>query len=234
MHFTEGRQSTKFAKVCWKKLSSILMPLTMIIISFLCFWLVLRVLLNTEYPILPVPSQNMCIARSYCDSWRDLFAPTLHVGDLIIVQGVDASSVKVSYPNSDVVVFHAPKQDPSQEDWFIITRVVAREESNGIIYFRTKSDGEGLHTWPQMPDVSETDLWFNDYRGENYTQHGMISEKVLIGKVIMRIPLLGHIALFIQDSSFSILVIVFVIIALTIIGFVIPTFKTREVKAEQT
>ena len=126
------------------------------------------------------------------------FERTLHVGDLIIVQGVNAMSVRVAYPNSDILVFHFPKQNSYQKDELVITRVIAKEERDGITYFRTKGDGQGVHKWPEILNVSECDTWY-DYR-ENYTWHGMISEKLLVGKVVFRIPWVGHIALFMQNS----------------------------------
>jgi hypothetical protein len=230
MYFKSRRlHLDKFAKGQGKRFQDALILLTVIAIGVLCFWLVLRVLLNTEHPILPVSSEDMCTLRP-CNCWRDVFAPTLHVGDLIVVQGVSAKDVKVSYPNSDIVVFYAPKQDSQQVDWLIITRVMASEEKDGIIYFKTKSDGKGLHIWPEIPDASESDLWYNDYRGENYTWGGMISERLLVGKVILRIPWVGHIMLFMYSPFLGTSVIIFLLIALIIIKFVIPAFTCKEVE----
>ena len=89
------------------------------------------------------------------------FERTLHVGDLIIVQGVNAMSVRVAYPNSDILVFHFPKQDSYQKDELAITRVIAKEERDGITYFRTKGDGQGFHKWSEIPDASECDTWYD-------------------------------------------------------------------------
>jgi hypothetical protein len=96
--------------------------------------------------------------------------------------------------------------------------VVAKEEKSGMVYFRTKGDGVGSHTWPQMPSVSECDQWC-DYR-ENYTLNGKISEKLLVDKVVFRIPWIGYIALFVQNPS-GILVIVVLIIIILIAKFAI-------------
>jgi hypothetical protein len=49
-----------------------------------------------------------------------------------------------------------------------------KEERDGVIYFRTKSDGAGTAKWPEEAGVKQCDRWF-DYR-ENYTWNGMISE----------------------------------------------------------
>ena len=170
-----------------KKILNVLVLLAVIAIGFLGFWFASKIILNTEYPILPVSSSNMCVFQLNCDGLMHPFERTLHVGDLIIVQGVNAMNVRVAYPNSDILVFHFPKQDSYQKDKLAITRVIAKEERNGITYFRTKGDGQGFHKWSEIPDVSECDTWY-DYR-ENYTWHGMISEKLLVGKVVFRIPL---------------------------------------------
>ena len=64
---------------------------------------------------------------------------------------------------------------------------------------------KGFHKWPEILNVSECD----DYR-ENYTWHDMISEKLLVGTVVFRIPLgWAHCAFYaelfwnIHNSSFN-------------------------------
>ena len=213
-----------------KKFLTTLVLLMLVVIGFLGFWFALRIILSTECPLLPVRSGNMCTLQFPCDGLRHPFKPTLHVGDLIIVRGVDAGSVEVAYPSSDVVVFHVPKQNSYQEDEPIITRVVAKEERDGIVYFRTKSDGEGTHIWPEIPDMSECDRWY-DHR-ENYTRNGMISEKLLIGKVILRIPWVGRIALFVSKSS-GIFIIVILMVILVIVKFAIPAFSSEKAEVRQ-
>jgi hypothetical protein len=152
------------------------------------------------------------------------------VGDLIIVQGVNCSTVRVAYSNSDILVFHFPKSDSFDSGGLVITKVVAKEERNGIVYFRTKGDGVGVHMWPEIPSVSECDTWY-DYR-ENYTWHGMISEKLLVGKVVFRIPWVGHIALFMQNSSGIFIIVVLIIIIVLIVEFVIPKFTGKKAETK--
>jgi hypothetical protein len=200
-----------------------------IAIGALGFWFASKAILNTEYPIVPVSSGNMCVFQLNCDGLAHPFERTLQAGDLIIVQGVNAISVKVAYPNSDILVFHFPKQDSYQKDELIITRVIAKEERNGITYFRTKGDGQGFHKWPEMPDASECDTWY-DYR-ENYTLNGMISEKLLVGKVVFRIPWVGYTVLFMQNFS-GIFIIVILIIVILIAEFAIPTFARKKAETE--
>jgi len=85
---------------------------------------------------------------------------------------------------------------------------------------------KGFHKWPEILNVSECD----DYR-ENYTWHDMISEKLLVGTVVFRIPWVGHIALFMQNSS-GIFIIVVLIIIILIVEFAIPTSASKKAKAE--
>jgi len=230
MQFLSQKSSLqKLVKNHGRKLLNAFVLLAVIAIGFLSSWFASKAILNTEYPILPVSSSNMCVFQSNCDGLAHSFEPTLHVGDLIILQGVNAMSVRVAYPNSDILVFHFPKSDSSDTGGLVITRVVAKEERNGMIYFRTKGDGVGAHTWPEMPSVSECDQWY-DYR-ENYTWNGMISENLLVGKVVFRIPWIGYIALFVQNPS-GILVIVVLIIIILIAKFAIPTSKSKKVKPE--
>ena len=207
-----------------KKILKVLILSTAIAIGFLGFWFASKIILNTEYPILPVSSSNMCVFQLNSDGLMYPFERTLHVGDLIIVQGVNAMNVIAAYPNSDILVFHFPKQDSYQKDELAITRLIAKEERNGITYFRTKGDGQGFPKWPEIPDVSECDTW-GDYR-ENYTWNGMISEKLLVGKVVFRIPWIGYIALFVQNPS-GILVMVVIIIIILIASLLFSHLKAK-------
>ena len=233
MHFQPQKAVLpKFLRIHFKRLLRALVLLAVIVIGFLGFWFVLRVTLNTEYPILPVSTADMCTVQPLSDCWKHPFAPTLHIGDLLIVQGIDANSVNFQYPNSDIIVFHAPKQDFYGEERLIITRVVDKWEENGIIYFRTKSDGSGSDRWPEMPEASKCDYW-NDCRGKNYTLNGMISDKLLVSKVVLRIPWLGHLALFMFNSPLIFIIVVLMIIIL-IVEFAIPTFTSKKAKTRPT
>ncbi|MCL6578746.1 MAG: hypothetical protein K6T73_05085 [Candidatus Bathyarchaeota archaeon] len=212
-----------------KRLLKIVILLTVLAVGLFGFWFILRFALNTEYPLLLVSSSDMCTVQVSCDGFTHPFEHTLHRGDLIVVQGVDAENVNSEYPNSDVVVFHTPQQNPSQESVLVITRSVAKTEVDGIIYFQTKSDGKGTHKWPEPLGEREYDNWY-DYR-ENYTLNGMISEKLLVGKVIFRIPWIGHLVFFVSSYS-GMLTVIFLIIVLIIFKFGIPKLKNK--KTENT
>ena len=195
----------KFLKVYVRGLLRVLVLATVIISGA---WLILRTELNTEESVIPVCNADMCTAQPQCSGFWDVFQPTLHVGDLVLVRGVKASAVNAAYPDSDVLVFHAAEQD-LQGSEPVITRVVEKEEQNGTTYFRTKADGEGTHKWPEKPDMFECDQW---YGGQgNYTLNGMVSEKLLVGRVVFRIPWVGHLTILVGSSA---LLVVIVLVAL--------------------
>lgn len=214
-----------------KALKNIFVFLIVIAVGLLGFWFSLRIILGTEYPLFPVSSSNMCLRQPDCNGFTHSFEPTLHIGDLIMIQGVDARNISVAYPNSDILVFYYPKQDSTQNDGLAITRVIAAEEKNGTMYFRTKSDGTGTHRWPEMPEVSECDSW-HDPRA-NYTLDGMISEKLLVGKVIFRIPWFGYFALLMSNPLGILVVIAFIVIIVLTLKFCIPKFTKKKVVTEQ-
>ena len=178
------------------------------------FWYSLQLVLNTQYPALAVASGSMCmLPGSDCDGWSHPFERTLHVGDLILVQGVDAKGIKAEpYPDGDIIVFHRP----SLTDDRIVHRAIRKETYNGKIYFRTQGDGNG------SPDY---------HYGEG-TWNGMVSQDLVIGKVILRIPWIGHLSLFMQESSGTIIIITLIIVII-IVEFVIPAFTSKEAQTEQ-
>jgi hypothetical protein len=226
MQLSSNRPSLKrFVEANRRKLLLGLAFLAIIGIGLLASWFALKALLNTEYPALPVSSSGMTVFQSDLDSFAFPFEPTLHVGDLIVVQGVDASNVGFEYPYSDILVFHFPQSDSYQSGSLVVARVVAKEERNGIVYFRTKGDGLGVDVWPEVPTVSECDQW-HDYR-ENYTWNGMISEKLLVGKVVFRVPWIGYFVLFVQTTS-GMLVVFVVTAAIVIVSMIF--WKRRHVE----
>jgi len=183
------------------------------------FWYGSQVVLNTPYPALAVVSGSMCIPYgSECDGWISLNHPfdrTLHKGDLIIVQGINPQELNINYPDSDIIVFH----EPNDPDDLIVHRIVAVDEINGTLYFRTKGDGNSRIKWPDAPSPSEYDPWETD---------GVpgIREDLVVGKVIMRIPWLGHVVVFMRNSI-GLPIVVALIIIIVILEFVLPLLKKR-------
>jgi signal peptidase I len=188
-------------------------------------WFGSQIVLGTPYPALAVASGSMCEMQpdfgNGCDGWSHPFGRTLHTGDLIIVEAVDPKTINTgTQPAGDIIVFHRPNSDE-----LIVHRATAKMTMNGLVYFRTKGDWSGSNGTP--------DSWPDDYRGANYSSGGWISEKLVVGKVIMRIPWIGHLALFMRDSS-AIYIIVAVIIVLIIVEFALPNSKTGKTEPEAT
>jgi hypothetical protein len=178
------------------------------------FWFGSQIVLNTQDPALVVVSSSMCIPQDgQCDGWTHPFARTLHIGDLIVVQGVNPADLNADYPNSDIIVFHNPLY-PAE---LIVHRMVSRLEINGTLFFRTKGDGNG-NKWPETPE-SGMDVWGGDY------PYG-VPQSLVVGRVIMRVPWVGHIVFFMRDS-FGVPLVIVVIVLLIIVEFVVPWLRRK-------
>jgi len=93
-------------------------------------------------------------------------APTLEGGDIIFVRRIK-SALEIwaaPYPDGDIIVFHKP----DDLDTLIAHRAINETTENGTTYFKTKGDGS-------------TNA---DFFAGNETWNGMISEKLVVGKVI--------------------------------------------------
>lgn len=192
----------------------------LIVLVIFGFWYGSQVVLNTPYPALAVVTGSMCIPYDGgCDGRFHPFARTLHVGDLIIVQGVNPADLNADYPNSDIIVFH----EPSDPDELIVHRIVTKEERDGVLYFYTKGDGNGVNKWPSTPTSSEYDPW-NKGQG--------VPEDLVVGKVVMRIPWLGHVVLFMRNSI-GLPIVIALIIILVIVEFIVPLLRGKKPPEQQ-
>lgn len=170
------------------------------------FWYGSQLVLNTQYPALAVASGSMCkVQHMYCDGWSHPFSRTLHVGDLIIVQGVDPKEIKAaSEPDGDIIVFHQPLGGNE----LIVHRAIEKEiRADGEIYFTTKGDGNS--------------------RADSVPVQG----NQVVGKVVLRIPWIGHVALFLHNSS-GIFIIIILIVILVIVEFVFPIFSSEKAEVD--
>lgn len=79
---------------------------------------VLRIALASESPLMVVSSGSMI--------------PTLNVGDIIIVRGVDPHTVTVG----TIIIFHSP----NEYDLPIVHRVIAIQNDGSNVFFETKGD----------------------------------------------------------------------------------------------
>jgi signal peptidase I len=183
-----------------------------IIVVVFGFWYGSQLVLNTPYPALAVVSGSMCIPYDgACDGWSHPFTRTLHIGDLILVQGVNPADLNANYPNSDIIVFHRP----GNPDELIVHRIAAEEVINGTYYFYTKGDGNPTDKWPNPISQSEYDPW------------GAVSQDQVVGKVVMRIPWLGQVVLFMRNSL-GLPIVIALIIILVIVEFVAPVLKGKK------
>jgi hypothetical protein len=206
----------------------------LIIIVIFGLWYGSQAVLNTKIPpVLAVISGSMCIPYDgACDGWTHPFDRTLHVGDLIIIQGVDPKTLNTDYPyNSDIIVFHRPDLPADDPNSKIVHRIVSTAEVNGILYFYTKGDGNPVYNWPNTPEP--TDYWRPSSTDPSSTYEGAISQDYVYGKVIMRIPWIGWVAVKMSDlvagnNSLIFPLIVVLIILIIIIEFVAPLLKSRK------
>jgi signal peptidase I len=177
----------------------------------LAFWLGSQAVLNTGYPALAVKSGSMCTLQDgACDGWSHPFTQTLHIGDLIIIQGVDPAELNANYPNSDIIVYH----NPTDPDELIVHRIVNETDINGTLYFSTEGDGNGAKKWPDQPDL--VDVW------------SPVSQDLVVGNVVMRVPWVGHLVLFMRDSPYGVPVIIVLAVLLVIAEFVMPEIRHKK------
>ncbi len=193
--------------------------IAVIVAIVLGFFVGLRFALGTDVPVRVVESGSMCVPYDgFCDGWSHTFAQTLHVGDIIIIQGIDPKDISTNYPSSDIIVYQRP-DNPSATP--VVHRVVASYEVDGILYFQTKGDGNG-EPWPTVPSPDEYDsnqLW--------HTGQG-VPQDLVIGKVVMRIPWFGHITLFLQKNQWGLPLVIALIVVLLVVEFVLPMVRGKK------
>ncbi len=209
----EGIALTETSKRLWKnEYFQTGVVIGLIVLIVFGFWYGSQIALNTPYPALAVVTGSMCSPYDgACEGVTDIFERTLHVGDLIIVQGVDPEDLNAEYPNSDIIVFHRP----NNPDELIVHRIAAEKVIDGKLYFNTKGDGNPINKWPNPISETEYDPW------------GLVSADQVVGKVVFRITYLGHVVLFMRNSLGLPLVIALIIL-LVAIEFVLPLYRKRK------
>jgi len=101
----------------------VIMPLLIALILVAVFWISLRVVLRTEYPLHAVTSTSM--------------EPTLQVGDLLVVQGIpNPCEINADPKVGDIIVFREPT-NPSR---FIVHRAIRKVNKADHCFFVTKGD----------------------------------------------------------------------------------------------
>jgi signal peptidase I len=191
--------ATQRNKQLWKnEYFRTIVTILLVVAVVLGFWYGLRWGLNTDYPVLAVASGSMSFPKGTPDpGWASPFSRTLHTSDLIIVEGVSpedvyAAPLNESGRSGDILVFRAIGSDQ-----LIVHRAVGETVVNGQIFFITQGDNN-IGPGPYSPTPAEN----------------------VIGKVVMRVPWLGYIALDMRNST-GILLIVILIIVLIVVEAVI-------------
>jgi len=190
------------AKKIWKKESvKIIIAAALVVTAGLGFFYIMQLALNTQTPFLILESNSMCISKDgNCEGWNHPFDETLHLGDLLIIQGVNPRDLNSNYPNSDIIVF----KDQTSGN-FIVHRIISEQIIDNTNYFKTKGDGAGPIVWPNIPN------YFDDIP----TSLGVPQDQVL-GRVAIRIPWVGGIALFLKNNPWSIIVIIALVLLLAV------------------
>jgi hypothetical protein len=197
--------------------------IALMIVIVVGFFFGSQVFLNTSNPVVTVESGSMCIPYDgACDGWGHPFDRTLHVGDILIIQGLkNPDDYNANYPNSDIIVY----QDKAN-DRMIVHRIVAEHVVNGTLYFYTKGDGNSPgYLWPTIPP---------SYKYDTFTGVNGVSSDLVVGKVVARIPWIGHITLFMdpKDNPYGRPIVIGIIALLVIVEFVLPLAKKKS-KPEQ-
>ncbi len=214
---------TDFKKLFNNEYVKTTLAVALIVAIVLGFFFGLGLALGTAVPIRVVESGSMCTDAYGCDGWSHPFDQTLHVGDIIIIQGVKPEDLNVNYPNSDIIVYQNPNLRGNPEATPIVHRIVVRYEVNGTYYFQTKGDGNGVH-WPVTPSSSEYDSHVLWNTGEG------VPQDLVLGKVVMRIPFFGYITLFMKGNSWALPLVIMLIMLLIVVEFVIPAARARKKK----
>ena len=157
--------------------------LAFVLIKFIVYP-VLGLVLSTSHPVVAVVSGSMEHNGMDFEQWweknNDWYLENgidkaafgqfslkngFNKGDIMILVGKDAGNIKMG----DVLVFINGGKDP------IIHRVVKKADKDGMIHFQTKGDNNGDSIKTQQLDETN------------------IAENEIIGKAVLRVPLLGYI-----------------------------------------
>jgi len=137
----------------------IALTLVLIFIAVQGGWFILKTAMKTEVPVAYVPSRSM--------------EPTLAVGDLVIIKGINPTEIT----SGTIIVFYVPNHY-GEDAYRIVHRVVKVVQLEQGLGFETKGDNN---------PVSDFFRW--QYIPESY----------VIGKIIYRIPYIGYLALKIRE-----------------------------------
>lgn len=211
------------SKIVHNEYFKTVLTIVLIVVVIFGFFFSLQFILNVDVPVRVVESGSMCVPYGGgCGGWSDIFEPTLHVGDIIVIQGVNPEDINANYPYSDIIVYQKPT-NPS--DTPIVHRVVEKYQVNGVWYFQTKGDGNCVK-WPNAVSSGDYDSNYIWHTGEG------VCEDLVLGIVVMRIPWFGHFTLFMHDNIWVLPVFIGVVIAIFLLELFLPVVKSKRKQPE--
>jgi signal peptidase I len=212
---------TDYRKVLQSNYAKTAVSVGLVVAIALGFFFGLGLALGTSVPLRVVSSGSMCTSEFGCDGWSQPFTPTLHRGDIIVIQAVKPEDLNADYPNSDIIIYQNPDLRGNPEATPIVHRIVAKyQDSNGTWHFQTKGDGNGSH-WPQIPTANEYDSHIIWTSGEG------VPQDLVYGKVVMRIPTVGLIALFMQENAWALPLVIGLTVLFIALEFYLPVANHR-------
>jgi hypothetical protein len=171
-----------------------------------------------------VPSGSMCIPSDK-NGWIHPFDRTLMEGDILIILPVNPNDLNINYPDSDIIVYNTAQYGR------IVHRIVGSTTVNGQLSFYTKGDGNPPFPWPDPVDVQAFP--------PQYDSWSPVLSNQIVGKVVLRIPWIGHITLFLQsltagNSGRVVLPIIVVIIAILVVLEILGSVYKKNPEKEAT
>lgn len=174
----------------WKKegIKTISIIIIILVITFGGFF-ILKVILNTQMPIVVVTSESM--------------TPTIKTGDLLFVRGISPENIKNGTHEDklgNIIIYDSypfwhsdPNYDP------IVHRVIGKyfNISEGKWYFKAQGDANSSPDPPHSVDYP-------------------IPEDNIIGIVVGKIPYIGYVKIWLADTGLAVPLIVFLALLLII------------------
>jgi len=208
--------ATQGSKKLWKNeyFRTVVMIL-IIVVVVLGFWYGLRWGLHTDFPVLAVASGSMSLPKGVPDpGWAGPFSRTLHTGDLIVVEGVSASDIHPGQaPVGDILVFHV---SPGSDE-LIVHRAIGETTIGGTVYFITQGDANNAPGPPDNPGLPA----------------GAVPISDVVGKVVMRVPWFGYVALDMRNSTGILLIVILIIIFIVVESVVSEVGQKKTDKNEK-
>ena len=181
--------------------------------------------LGSQVPVRVVTSGSMCTSSYGCDGWHCNFMSTLHVGDLIFIQKLNPQEYTTNYPCSDIIVFQKPGSPINSNFDTLVSRIITvYTDSTGMLHFQTKGDGLGTK-FPATPSESEYDSHTFWTTGEG------VSQDLLYGRVVMRIPYVGLAVIFLQNNIWLLPAVILLVVLFFVLKINFSKTKLRHKKA---